>query len=213
MKVLAVSDTVAEILYSERVREHCTDVECVLACGDLPFDYLEYVVTMLNVPLLYVLGNHDRPKQLANGTLTEGPRGGRNIDRRVVRVERRAGRELHVAGLEGSMFYNGGAHQYSESEMRGRALRLAPKLLASRLAYGRPLDVLLTHAAPRGIHDGQDPCHRGFRTFVTLMKRFRPRFLIHGHVHPSYGHDTRPQVVGETMVISVYGYEVLEIET
>ena len=211
MKVLAVSDAVTEALFSEGIREHCAGVELVLACGDLPSDYLEYIVTMLNVPLLYVLGNHDRPRESADGDLIEGPQGGRNVDGRIVRIRSRSGGEVRVAGLEGSMFYNGGRHQYTESQMCAKALRLAPKLLASRLTSGRPLDVLITHAAPHGIHDGQDPCHRGFRAFAALMRRFGPRYLIHGHVHPSYGYDARPRVFGRTTVLSVYGYKLLEI--
>jgi len=39
------------------------DVELVLSCGDLPYYYLEYIVSMLNVPLLYVHGNHDAPPE------------------------------------------------------------------------------------------------------------------------------------------------------
>jgi predicted phosphodiesterase len=102
MKVLAVSDTVAETLCSDRIREHSTDVERVPACGDLPSDYLEYVVTMLNVPLSYVPGDYDRLKQLADGTLSEGPRGGRNIAGKVVRVEWEAGRgETPAIGVHG----------------------------------------------------------------------------------------------------------------
>jgi Icc-related predicted phosphoesterase len=207
MRVLAVSDAVAEILYSEGVREHCAGVELVLSCGDLPFDYLEYIVTMLNVPLVYVLGNHDRIRHRPDGSVEKGPLGGRNADGRVVRVPGKDGRTLRVAGLEGSMFYGGTRHQYKEGEMRGKVLRLAAKLLLA----GKPLDVLLTHAAPLGIHDGKDPCHRGFAAFHPVIRWFRPRFLLHGHVHPSYGYDVRPRVLGETTVLSVYGYEILEI--
>ena len=32
----------------------------ILACGDLPYYYLEYIVGLLDVPLFYVHGNHDK---------------------------------------------------------------------------------------------------------------------------------------------------------
>jgi len=211
MKVLAISDAVAEVLFTERIRDHCAGVRLVLSCGDLPFDYLEYIVTMLNVPLLYVLGNHDHVRHRADGTRQEGPAGGLNVDGRVARIADETQRSIRVAGLEGSMFYGGGAHQYTEGQMVGKALALAPRLLRSRLFSRGPLDVLLTHAAPRGIHDGTDPCHRGFRSFRTLVETFQPRYLLHGHVHPSYGYDVAPRILGKTTIVHVYRYVFLEI--
>ncbi|MGH3452683.1 MAG: metallophosphoesterase, partial [Haloechinothrix sp.] len=57
-RVLAVADEVNEALF---VPDNLTRAapDLVVSCGDLPFDYLEYLVTVLNVPLLYVPGNHD----------------------------------------------------------------------------------------------------------------------------------------------------------
>jgi hypothetical protein len=78
--------------------------------------------------------------------------------------------------------------------------------------YGRGVDVVVTHAAPLGIHDGEDLCHHGFEAFVGLMRRYRPRLLVHGHVHPSYGWDVEPRRFEATEVRSVYGYEILRIE-
>src|ERR671915_32603 len=56
-RLLAVADEVDHALYSGTVGRLAPDV--IVACGDLPFDYLEYLLTMLNVPLLFVPGNHD----------------------------------------------------------------------------------------------------------------------------------------------------------
>ncbi|UCF10575.1 MAG: metallophosphoesterase family protein [Candidatus Bipolaricaulota bacterium] len=211
MRVLAVSDVVREILYTPAVRTHCTGVELILSCGDLPADYLEYLVTLLNVPLLYVHGNHDRPTHRADGTIASGPRGGVNADARVTRVSSRSGQPLIVAGLEGSHFYNGGPHQYTEREMHAKARRLSARLLVSRIRHRHGLDVLITHAAPAGIHDGTDRAHQGFHAFRKLIERWQPRWAIHGHVHPSYGYDTAPREVGRTTVVNVFGYEIMEI--
>ena len=65
-----------------------------MSCGDLPFDYLEYLVSRLDVPLLYVPGNHDpsvNPPDmtwmpLAAEMPRPGPEGCENIDCRLVEV-------------------------------------------------------------------------------------------------------------------------------
>ena len=92
-----------------------------------------------------------------------------------------------------------------------RALRLVPLLLWNRLRAGRYLDVLLTHAPPWGVQDGPDRPHQGFRTFLWLMRRFHPRYLVHGH-YDTY--DRRVPVrtrYEKTEVINANGYYLLEI--
>jgi len=93
-----------------------------------------------------------------------------------------------------------------------RVLRMTPLLFLNRLRYGRYLDVLLTHAPPLGIHNGPDYPHRGFLALLRFMQWFRPRYLIHGHIHLSYGfgHQTETQC-GHTLVINTAGYRVLDL--
>jgi len=59
MKILCISDQVERVLHGPTLNSYAQGVEAVISCGDLPFDYLEYVLTFLGVPLYYVLGNHD----------------------------------------------------------------------------------------------------------------------------------------------------------
>jgi len=59
MKILCISDRVERMLYGPNLTSYAKGVEAVISCGDLPFDYLEYIVTFLGVPVYYVLGNHD----------------------------------------------------------------------------------------------------------------------------------------------------------
>ena len=210
MKALVVSDIVSEILYTSEIRSACVGVDVVLSCGDLPYEYLEYIVSMLDVPLLYVFGNHDRPMHREDGRVSEGPEGGQSIDGRVVAI-RGGGGSVWVAGFGGSVAYCGGPHEFTEREMRRRVCRSEPRLRWNELRTGRGADVVVTHAAPLGIHDGEDPCHRGFQAFLGLMRRYRPPLLVHGHVHPSYGGDVRPRRFGATDVRSIYGHEILEI--
>ena len=101
---------------------------------------------------------------------------------------------------------------YSEREMRWEALRLLPRLLLGRLRYNRPLDVLVTHSPPFGVHDRQDRAHLGFKVYHRLIHTFRPRYLLHGHIHV-YRQDTpRVTEVEDTTVVNVYPYRLLSID-
>lgn len=211
MKVLIVSDAVSDALYTPHLRTVGAEVEAILSCGDLPYEYLEYLVTTLNVPLYYVRGNHDGRLLRADGRESDGPEGGRSIDGRVARVAARSGQVVWIAGFGGSGRYCGGGYERSEREMR-RSVRRVGAELRWRKAFGRVrLDVAVSHAAPRGVHDGDDPCHRGFESFLALMRSHTPTLWVHGHVHPSYGVDLRPVRVGRTDVRGVYGYAILEV--
>jgi len=209
MKILTVSDKVVESIYSEAIKQRFDDVDLVLACGDLPPYYLEFIVTMLNAPLLYVLGNHDQGIFTADGKFKHAPMGGINLDERVVRVKGSL-----IGGLEGSMRYSGrGDHQYTEQDMRWKALRMAPALWWNRLRHGRWLDILITHAPPYGIHDDTDLCHTGFKTFLRMMDTYRPRYLIHGHQHVYSPNTTIRTTYHDTQVVNTYGYQVIHFDT
>jgi Icc-related predicted phosphoesterase len=207
VKILAISDKVAEVLYSRAIREQYGDVDLIISCGDLPFYYLEYIISSLNVPGFFVYGNHDfNTRFTTEGRVNIHPPGWVNLD----------GRSLHaagllLAGLEGSVRYRpDGVHQYTQSETQRKALRLLPRLILNRLQHGRYLDILVSHAPPYGIHDGPDYAHIGFKAFLTLMERFRPRYLLHGHKHV-YGLEPTRTTYHETEVINVYPYRVIEI--
>jgi Icc-related predicted phosphoesterase len=210
MRILALSDQVVEQIYSPRVMDLFGGVSLVVGCGDLPDYYLEYVVSMLNVPLFHVPGNHDLPpsdvdrKGLGDGAL---PRDCGNLDGRVVREQ-----GLLLAGLGGSVRYRpDGTYQYTQAEMGRRVLGLTPRLWLNRFRYGRALDVLITHAPPKGIHDGTDPAHVGFVAFNRFMARFRPRYLLHGHSHVWRRDTVVTTQVGATTVLNVCPYRVIEI--
>ncbi|MGB8644570.1 MAG: metallophosphoesterase [Anaerolineae bacterium] len=202
MRVLAVSDQIVEALYSPALGEIARGVDLVLSAGDLPSGYLEYIVSTLDVPLYYVMGNHG-----GMGGEKPYPEGCENIDGRVVTY-----RGVLLAGLEGSIRYNESSQfQYTEGEMRWKIARLTPRLMMNRLQYGRYLDICLTHAPPFGIQDGSDRAHHGFRAFLPLIDRYRPSYLIHGHQHV-YDRRTVTQTIrGRTLVVNTFGYKLIDI--
>lgn len=215
-RVLAISDEIRETLYGRRLLE--LEPDLVVSCGDLPFDYLEYIVTVTNVPLLWVPGNHDAaphsdplratmllPVLEGDRSTTYGPPGAINIDGCIVDVK-----GLRVAGLGGSIRYCGGPHQYTDEQMSRRANRLARRARVARLRDGRLVDLLVTHAPARGVGDDDDPAHRGFSSFGRLVQALSPRVMVHGHVHP-HSRRVRDHLIGKTTVLNVVGYRMVEV--
>ncbi|MBI4730994.1 MAG: metallophosphoesterase family protein [Chloroflexi bacterium] len=208
MKILAVSDVMVNRLYTSNVKENFPSVELVLGCGDLPFEYLEFLVSSLNVPLLYVAGNHDPQFDSSNPAARAD--GCQNIDRQVAQVK-----GLTIAGLGGSALYKPTAvNQYTQSQMWGRAASLAPALLWSRLRSGRVPDIMIAHSPPLGIHDDDDQPHVGFAAFVGLIKTFQPRYFLHGHTL-AYRNNLEETIssVGGTQVININPYRVIDVES
>ncbi len=209
VRVLAVSDRVLDRLYCSDVHEKHPDIDLLVGCGDLPYYYLDFLVSALDVPLVYVLGNHDSGKQYtSNGRILEDVPGGLNIHAEVHHIK-----SYLIAGLEGSMRYRPRrTHMYTESEMRIQIARLVPRLLWNRRRHGRYLDILVAHSPPFGIHDQPDLPHTGFKVFLTFMQLFKPRYLLHGHIH-IYRPDTPSLTQHEhTKIINVFPYRVIDIE-
>jgi uncharacterized protein len=207
MRILAVSDRVVDRLYSNTVRQDYPGIDLMIGCGDLPFYYLEFLVSALDVPLLYVRGNHDAgPQYTMEGRVLTRVDGGEDIHQRFVPIK-----GLLIAGLEGSMRYRPQApYMYSENEMTWQVTRLVPQMLWNRSRYGRALDILVTHSPPYAIHDGRDLAHTGFKIFRALMRHFQPRYLLHGHVHVYRNDIPRVTRFEETTVINVYPYRVFD---
>ena len=210
-RILAIADEVDEALYGEKLRRLRPDL--VLSAGDLPFDYLEYIVSRLDVPLLYVPGNHDRDLSAEDSTWAplraerpqRGPSGCINVDGRIVDA---AG--LRIAGLGGSVRYRDGPNQYSQAAMRRRAFLLEARGRVKHALDGRPTDILLSHAPPAGVGDGSDQAHRGFEAFHRLAKALGLRLLVHGHIHPH----TAPQAdrrLGEAQVVNAIPSRLIDL--
>jgi Icc-related predicted phosphoesterase len=206
MKALSISDKVVPFIYSEQVRTRFSDAELVIACGDLPYYYLEYVLTALNVPLFFVRGNHDKKVEYRVEGQRTYPHGGVNLHRRVVEHQ-----GLLLVGIEGSLRYRPGPFQYSQAEMWRHVWMLAPRLFYNRLRYGRYLDVFVTHAPPAGIHDQPDLPHRGIAAFRWFLTAFRPTYHFHGHIHVYRPDEVRETRFGSSQVINAYAFVEMEL--
>jgi uncharacterized protein len=206
MRILAVSDEVTNAIYNPEAKALLGEIDLLLSCGDLPYTYLEYIVTQFEAPhAFYVHGNHDDAEYLESGRILLAPGGWRNLDRRVVKAN-----DVLIAGLEGSIRYKPeAAYQYTQSRMWRRALQLMPRFLFNRIFFGRYVDIFIAHSPPAGIHDGQDRAHRGFQAFVWLMRTFRPRLFLHGHKH-YYGASAWRSCFEATDVINVHPFRVIE---
>jgi len=199
------------LLYGDRLPTLKPDL--VLSCGDLPFDYLEYLVSRMDVPLLYVPGNHDEslePRDMSWMPLRAelpipGPQGCDNIDGRVVEVH-----GLRIAGLGGSLRYKEGPNQYSQGQMGRRALKLELRLRLKRVRAGRKLDILVTHAPPFGLAEAKDGAHVGFVALLRLVQNFQPLLHVHGHIHP-YGQVMPERMLKSTRVINVVPSRLIDL--
>ncbi len=207
MRILAVSDEVDERLYTPGLKAAFPRPDLVVGCGDLPYAYLEFLVSTFDVPLLYVPGNHDPaasrtdPRAQAEGCV--------NVDRRVVAVK-----GLIVAGLGGSMRYKPeGVNQYTQTQMGWRVAALAFALAWSQVRRRHSPDMILAHSPPRHIHDEEDLAHQGFSAFNFLIQWFKPRYFIHGHtMNYRQNLDMPHNTLGDTKIINISPYRVLEVE-
>jgi len=196
MKILSVSDRVESILYDQFDADLFPGVDLVISCGDLPPEYLMFLVTKFNVPLYYVKGNHDIRYD------SKPPVRCTDLNARIIQFQ-----GLNLLGLEGSHWYNGGANQYTEGQMR-RTIRL----LKLKIRWQGGVDIVITHAPPRYIHDAEDPCHKGFESFRRLIDRYAPAYFIHGHIHMNFNSPSeRITTVNRTKVVNSYGYYLFEI--
>lgn len=170
MRILTVSDVESDYLYEYYAPGKLDNVDLIIACGDLNVEYLEFLVTMANCPLLYVHGNHD-------DKFKREPEGCICIDDKFY-----VHNGIRFVGLGGSYRYREGKYMFSERQMKIRVHKMWIKIRRHR-----GLDVLVTHAPARHLNDMDNRTHRGFECFNSLLDRLKPKLFVHGHVHTNYG--------------------------
>ena len=216
MKILCVSDQIDPLIYTNSLKSRYADVDLVLCAGDLPMDYIDFIVSTLNKPAVFIFGNHhtNEYRFYKTGRTSEYDIGDENeihsagaayIDKKVCIEE-----GLIIAGLGGTIRYNNGENQFTNFQMKLRILGMIPALLFNKVFRGRYLDILLTHASPLGIHDREDKCHWGFECFLWFMRVFKPKYLVHGHIHLYDLSAVRTTKYRDTMVINAYSHYLID---
>ncbi len=196
MRILAVADHEEKALWDYFDRDRLGEIDLILSCGDLHTHYLEFLRTMLNAELLYVRGNHDE------GYTGHTPEGCVCIEDRIFNFH-----GLRIMGLGGSMRYRDGIDMYTERQMATRIRKIRPTAEMTR-----GFDILITHAPAKGYGDLEDVAHQGFAGFNELIRRYHPKYHLHGHVHKEYGHFVRERVHADgTKIVNCCGYVILEV--
>jgi hypothetical protein len=173
VKILAISDEEIPALWEYYTPGRLDEYDLIISCGDLKADYLSFLVTMAHCPVLYVHGNHD------TGYTMNPPEGCDCIDDAIVEY-----RGYRIMGLGGCKWYHDGPFQFTESQMRRRIRKLRFPLWRSK-----GVDIVVTHAPPKGLGDVDDPAHQGFSALVELLNKYVPKYLLHGHVHLRYSQE------------------------
>jgi Icc-related predicted phosphoesterase len=204
MKFLCVAEHIDSYVFRKSIKERFLDIDAVLCAGDVPLEYIDFLASSLEKPVFCVRGNHhfyaetrQTPKAVA-------------VDFRCLRPVV-AGKTLLIAGASGSFRYNDNPSQYTDAQMFLRLLALVPALIVNKLRYGRFLDVFLTHVPPAGINDFDEPAFKGFPCYKSFIQKYKPRFLVHGHIHLYNEKDPRVTTHGETTVVNACGHYVIEL--
>ena len=196
MKILAVADEECPALYDYYVPGRLADYDLIISCGDLNPKYLSFIVTMARVPVLYVHGNHD------TGYDRTPPEGCDCIDDQLISYK-----GVRILGLGGCKKYRESPYQFTEKEMQKRIRKLRRQLKKQG-----GVDIVVTHAPPAGLGDMEDNAHQGFEALLELMEQYKPKYLLHGHVHLNYGMDqTRVRKYADTQVINACQRYVLDV--
>ena len=205
MKILTVSDKIEKSFFKEHLlKKKGRNIDLILACGDLPPYYLEYLLNGLNVPLFYIPGNHDERSR--NLLAKEKPfaSGCRNLHCKIIEHK-----GLLIGGFGGSMRYKKGRYLFSEAQMKRKGKGMVNRLLLNKKKFGRYIDILITHSPPSGIHDESDLPHQGFKAFLHFIETYKPAYFVHGHTMLKNGqHITRYQ---STTILNTNNWRIWNI--
>ncbi len=210
MQILCVSDWIDPVIYSEQMKNRMAGVEIVFSCGDISTSYLDFIMSELNAPVFFVVGNHigkSRIKKTPLGrTKVEIPSCFKNLHLKVYNYK-----GILISGFQGSGWYNGGPFQYRQWEVFFNLFKIVPRLLYNKIKHGRFIDVFVSHAAPYKVGDKDDVCHIGLKGFNWFIKFFKPKLFLHGHIHIYDRNESRIRQYYDTKVINCSGYIKTEI--
>lgn len=195
MNILALADQEDKYLWDNLDKNYLKSADLIISAGDLKREYLEFLCTFTTAPVVYVYGNHDRTKGRT------GPEGCECAEDKIITYN-----GIRILGLGGSIRYRPDClDMYTEAEMEKRIKKLRFKLKRSK-----GFDILLTHAPAFELGDDTDFAHRGFKCFRDLLDEYKPKYMIHGHVHLNYGRKERILQYGDTTIINAFEKHMFE---
>ena len=196
MKILFISDEECPALWDFYVPGRLDGIDLIISCGDLKSTYLQFLVTVARCPLLFIPGNHDASYE------HQPPEGCDCIDDAIVEYN-----GVRIMGLGGCRRYHPGRYQYTEKQMRRRIRNLRFPLWRCK-----GVDIVVTHAAPAGLGDADDPAHRGFAALREFLNKYTPGYHFHGHVHMNYGTGNQRVITyNSTTIVNAYERYVISI--
>ena len=198
MRILAIADEESKFYWDFYEQGKLDDIDLIISCGDLDPRYLSFLATFAHCPVIYVHGNHDDKYERIP------PDGCICIDDSIY-----VHNGVRILGLGGSMRYKNGIYQYTQKEMDKKVRKLRFKLRKHK-----GFDILVTHSPAFEVGDGKDLCHIGFKAFIPLLEKYKPRYYLHGHVHTTYGRQyRRHNVYGDSLIINAYGTYLFDTDT
>lgn len=164
------------------------EFDLVLTLGDISPASLDYIKLMAgNIPTFSIYGNHD-PETIP---------GLQSIDGEVLHI-----RGWRIAGISGcGLNYRDGhshkppVHVYSERRVEAKLRAIGT------------VDILITHAPPWCVSQDEDLTHQGFKAIDLYMEKYKPSYVVHGHLHKRYR-----RRVGATEVIGIYEKDYLKLK-
>ena len=186
MKLLLISD-IDELHW----RNGSGLADLILSCGDNADQLILEASKAYNCPNVFaVRGNHDHdegkpfPKPIIDLHMTTQKFNG-----------------MTFGGLNGALSVNrhrryGSKHPFLHEQSE----------VCRYMSAFPPVDILISHNSPKGIHERDDDHYAGFDGLENYILEHKPKYLFHGHQHIN-----RETKYDETKVICVYGWKVMEV--
>lgn len=141
-------------------REEIDRADLIITLGDLEGHYLN-IFDGISKPKVGVYGNHDYRGYLEEHGFT-------NLHLKTFTFQ-----GVTFGGFEGSLKYK--ESKYHPMYTQEEAMDLVGQL--------PPVDVLISHSPPFGLHDWPDDlAHTGLKALTWYIDRHKPRYHFHGHV-------------------------------
>lgn len=195
LRALIVADQESKFIWDYFDKSRFEGVDVIISCGDLKAHYLSFLTTMVSAPLLYVPGNHD------GDYLRNPPEGCDDLTEKMITIK-----GVRFIGFGGALSRSPKPFHYTEKDLSRQVVRRMPEICM----HGG-FDVLVTHAPSRGLGDGEDVFHKGFKGYLALLHLFSPHYHLHGHVHMNYAGAKQDLIYRDTKILNGYNYRIVDL--